>query len=51
MITVDVAGRGEGVIPGHELERMSRRMMDNLKVGEKIMVFVVNHRGPEGKAE
>lgn len=38
----------EGVIPGRELERMSRPMLEDLRPGNPVTVFVVNpfdHRG------
>ena len=38
----------EGVVPGRELEMMGRKMLESLKVGAEILVYVVNpnnHRG------
>ena len=48
-VTVEVNGL-QGVIPGHELEKMSKSMLEELKEGEKITVFVVNPRGHDGNA-
>jgi len=42
LVTVDLGAQQEGIIPGHELERMNRRMLESLKVGEKIKAYVVN---------
>jgi small subunit ribosomal protein S1 len=47
-ITVDVGAPSEGVIPGRELERMSREMLDALKPGAPIMVYVVNPHDVNG---
>ncbi len=47
-VTVDLGDGIEGVIPGRELERMTRKMLEDLQEGAKISVFVVNpsdHRG------
>jgi len=41
-ITVDVGDGIEGIVPSHELERMSRPMIEGLMPGEKLAVFVVN---------
>ncbi|MCU0499963.1 MAG: S1 RNA-binding domain-containing protein [Anaerolineae bacterium] len=51
-VTVDLGEGVEGVIPGRELERMSRKMLDGLRAGEKLYVFVVNPNSKdyEGKA-
>ena len=48
LITVDVGGQKEAIIPGHELERMNRRTLESLKVGEKIKAYVVNPRNHNG---
>ncbi len=49
LITVDVGAPNEGVIPGHELERMNRQTLEALKVGEKIDAYVVNPHDHNGK--
>ncbi len=40
-ILVDVGQKSEGVISGKELERMDRETLDRLKVGEKILTYVL----------
>jgi small subunit ribosomal protein S1 len=47
-VLVDIGAKSEGIIPGRELERMSRQMIEALKEGEKIMVYVVNPDHPQG---
>jgi small subunit ribosomal protein S1 len=39
-----------GVIPSHELEKMSKSTLETLKEGAPITVFVVNPRGQDGNA-
>lgn len=48
LVTVDVGAPKEAVIPGHELERMNRRMLESLKAGEKIKAYVVNPHDHNG---
>src|ERR1041385_5791375 len=45
-ILVDIGLKSEGIIAGKELERMDRETLDRLKVGEKILAYVLN---PEDK--
>jgi small subunit ribosomal protein S1 len=45
-ILVDVGLKSEGIISGKELERIDRETLDGLKVGEKILAYVLN---PEDK--
>ena len=40
-ILVDIGLKSEGVISGKELERMDRDMLDRLKVGEKVLAYVL----------
>src|SRR5690606_23458431 len=40
-ITVDLGEGSVGIVPGRELERMSRRMLEDLAEGEKLNVYVV----------
>jgi len=47
-VTVDLGDGDEGVVPGRELELMTRKMLESLKEGEQVDVYVVNpnnHRG------
>lgn len=47
-ITVDVGEAAPAIIPGNELERMNRKTLESLKVGEKIDAFVVNPHDRNG---
>jgi predicted RNA-binding protein with RPS1 domain len=47
-VTVDLGEGAEGIIPGRELERMSRPMIEALKDGEKVTVYVVNPHDHQG---
>jgi small subunit ribosomal protein S1 len=47
-VMVDIGAKTEGVIPGRELERMSRQVIESLREGEKITVYVVNPHDHQG---
>ncbi len=47
-VQVDLGDKGEGIIPGRELERMNRETFDILKPGATIPVYVVNPRDHQG---
>ncbi len=47
-VYVDVGAKAEGVIPGRELERMSRETLDLLKPGASITVYVINPHSQDG---
>jgi small subunit ribosomal protein S1 len=47
-VTVDIGSGLSGIVPGHELERMNRRMLESLKPGEKLTVLVVNPHDHNG---
>ncbi|MBZ0287774.1 MAG: S1 RNA-binding domain-containing protein, partial [Anaerolineae bacterium] len=47
-VMVDIGGKGEGIIPGRELERMNRETLDTLKPGTEIAVYVVNPHDVNG---
>src|SRR5258708_14452698 len=47
-ILVDVGLKSEGIISGKELERMDHETLDRLKVGEKILAYVLNPEGKDG---
>lgn len=47
-VTVDLGEGDEGIIPGRELERMSRPMIEALKEGEPVTVYVVNPHDHQG---
>ena len=43
-VLVDLGDGDEGVVPGRELELMTRKMLESLTVGANIDVYVVNPR-------
>jgi small subunit ribosomal protein S1 len=45
-ILIDLGSKTEGVIAGRELERMPRDMLKGMKIGDEVLVYVVN---PEDK--
>lgn len=47
-IFFDVGLEAEGVVPGREMELMTRKMLDELHPGMKMMVYVVNPRDHQG---
>jgi small subunit ribosomal protein S1 len=47
-ILIDVGLKSEGVISGKELERMDRETLENLKVGEKVLAYVLNPEDRNG---
>ncbi|NWF70469.1 MAG: S1 RNA-binding domain-containing protein [Chloroflexi bacterium] len=47
-VFVDLGEGIEGVIPGRELDRMTRPMVENLKIGSQVMVYVVNPHDHQG---
>jgi small subunit ribosomal protein S1 len=48
-IYFDVGVEGQqGVVPGRELEMMTRKMIESLQPGQKVQVFVVNPRDHKG---
>jgi len=47
-VYVDIGAKSEGIIPGRELERMSREVLDMLKPGASISVYVINPHSQDG---
>lgn len=47
-VNVDLGDGVEGIIPGRELERMTRKMIEDLAVGSKITTYVVNPNDHQG---
>jgi small subunit ribosomal protein S1 len=47
-VTVDLGDGVQGVIPGRELERMSRKQIEDLQAGSVITVYVVNPNDHQG---
>lgn len=48
-VTVDLGDNLVGVIPGRELERLTRPILESLKKGSQVTVYVVNPHDHEGK--
>lgn len=47
-VRLDLDGKGEGIVPSHELDRMNKRTLESLKVGEQVNVLIVNPRDHQG---
>jgi small subunit ribosomal protein S1 len=47
-VMVDLGEGVQGIIPGRELERMSRKMIEDLQVGHQLTVYVVNPNDHQG---
>lgn len=47
-VTVDLGDGDQGVVPGRELELMTRKMLESLVVGAEVDVYVVNPRNHRG---
>ncbi|MDE2750116.1 MAG: S1 RNA-binding domain-containing protein [Chloroflexota bacterium] len=48
-VTVDLGEGDQGVVPGRELELMTRKLLESLVVGAEIDVYVVNPRNHRGE--
>lgn len=48
-VLVDVGGKSPGIITSAELEKLSKPVLEKLKEGEKITVYVVNTGERDGK--
>ena len=48
-VFVDLGDGDEGVVPGRELELMTRKMLESLTVGASVDVYVVNPRNHRGE--
>lgn len=49
-IKVDLDGKAVGTIRSSEIDRINKRDLENLQVGKKVAVYVVNPRDQEGSA-
>ena len=47
-VLVDVGMKSEGIIPGRELERMTRTTLDMLRPGNTVPVYIVNPNNHQG---
>lgn len=47
-ILVDVGSKSEGVVRGRELEQMEKEQLANLKVGSKVLAYVVRPEDRQG---
>ena len=48
-VTIDLGDGEQGVVPGRELELMTRKMLESLVVGASVDVYVVNPRNHRGE--
>jgi len=48
-VTVDLGEGDQGIVPGRELELMTRKLLESLVVGAEIDVYVVNPRNHRGE--
>ena len=48
-VTVDLGDGDQGIVPGRELELMTRKMLESLVVGAEVDVYVVNPRNHRGE--
>lgn len=48
-VYVDLGDGTEGVVPGRELELMTRKMLESLVVGAEVDVYVINPRNHRGE--
>ena len=48
-VFVDLGDGDQGVVPGRELELMTRKMLESLTVGAEVDVYVVNPRNHRGE--
>ena len=48
-VTVDLGEGDQGIVPGRELELMTRKMLESLVVGAEVDVYVVNPRNHRGE--
>lgn len=48
-VYVDLGDGDEGVVPGRELELMTRKMLESLRAGAEVDVYVVNPRNHRGE--
>ena len=48
-VTVDLGDGDQGIVPGRELELMTRKMLESLVAGAEVDVYVVNPRNHRGE--
>lgn len=48
-VIVDLGDGDEGLVPGRELELMTRKMLESLVVGAEVDVYIVNPRNHRGE--
>ncbi len=48
-VTVDLGDGATGIVPGRELELMTRKTLESLTVGAEVDVYVVNPRNNRGR--
>lgn len=48
-VTIDLGEGDEGIVPGRELELMTRKMLESMVVGAEVDVYIVNPRNHRGE--
>ncbi len=48
-VTVDLGEGDQGLVPGRELELMTRKMLESMVVGAEVDVYIVNPRNHRGQ--
>ncbi|MDO8671317.1 MAG: S1 RNA-binding domain-containing protein [Dehalococcoidia bacterium] len=48
-ILVDIGTKSEGMVPGHEVEALGVDVVSQMRVGDKILVYVVESASQEGQ--
>lgn len=48
-ILVDIMAKSEGVIPSHEMQTLGPEGLSRMKVGDKVLVYVVHGENKEGQ--
>ena len=49
-IVVDIGGKSEGIVPSQDLARLDEEFLNQLRVGDEIVAYVLTPEGREGHA-
>ncbi len=49
-LLVDVGAKSEGIVPSRELQSLSAEDLQNIRIGDSLLVFVVQPQNEEGQA-
>ncbi|MFH1485011.1 MAG: S1 RNA-binding domain-containing protein, partial [Chloroflexota bacterium] len=47
-ILVDIRAKSEGVVPSHEMQSLDAEALSQMKVGDKLLVYVLHGENAEG---